>query len=78
MDNSIIRDSFSVENQLSDALKQYFITRLGGSQEDFSNWFRAINNTTEGWKMMSKEKTDKINKEYSIPDWFMWAVHATI
>lgn len=70
----------SVENQLHDALQAYFYKIIGGSSEDFSKWFESIGRVTDGWKMMdmNRKETQKINKEYDVPEWFMLAIHATI
>jgi len=70
----------SVDNRLYDALREYFYERLGGSPEDFSKWFASIGEVTDKWKMMEKDKeeTKRINTEYDVPEWFMWAIHATI
>lgn len=75
-----IVDYPSVENNLFKALKEYFYKRLGGSDEDFSNWFKAIGQVTESWKMMEKDKDGlkKINEEYDVPEWFMWAIHSSL
>ena len=67
----------SVENQLYETLKLYFLSKLNDNHEDFQKWFQAIGKATEGWKMMSNERTAKINKDFDVPEWFMWAIHAT-
>jgi hypothetical protein len=76
MDYSNIKDR-RVENQLFYVLKLYFYSTLNGNYEDSQKWFQAIGKATEGWKMMSNERTAKINKDFDVPEWFMWAIHAT-
>lgn len=70
----------SPENQLREALLYYFKSRLGGTDEEFQQWYSAINNATQGWKLLkpNSNKTRSINQEYEIPEWFMLAIHATI
>lgn len=66
-----------VEKQLRDALKLYFCSKWGYSQDDYEEWYKAINAATDGWKLMDK-KTKDINEKYQVPEWFMYAIHATI
>ena len=67
-----------VEKQLRDALKLYFCSKWGYSEDDFEKWFKSINAATENWKLMDKERTESINRDYGVPEWFMSAMHATI
>lgn len=70
----------SPENQLLKALESFYCSRLCGTPKEFADWYNSISSVTYGWKMMEANPalTQKINQKYEIPEWFMWAVHATI
>lgn len=68
----------SVEKQLETALKLYFITRICGTDEEYTKWFNEISNVTQGWKVMNAPAVNTINENYEVPNWFMLAVQVTI
>lgn len=67
------------KEELRKAIIEYYLS-LGGTNEEFNLWFAAISQATAGWKMLheNREHIKKINEEYDMKEWFVYAIADTI
>lgn len=77
--NQISNSAPLVKDQLFEALKSYFYSHYGCPQ-DYAEWYNAISQVTEGWKMVDSNlsKVRDIDRDFEVPEWFMLATHATL